>query len=258
MNKNAGLIKFGAYEHMKAFYEKGEMYFNTFKWFKELETTGDGRADKNEYCSVHYASNSLKNYSFEIYPEGHPEEAIKLNKENGLISLTLDFGNDKEYTNLYSLSYLKMDEILQNDLIISTRNFAPTKDYAVVIYDINAFFDKFTKAMREKYKRCFKAKAIEYVDKNTYSGEMGAFRKFNNFTYQNEYRIAVNFNSLEPQKIYIGSLKDIASKPMNKKEFYQMPLKIEHKNDVGVVINTTIISNISALDEIEKEEAIKC
>ena len=43
-------------------------------------------------------------------------------------------------------------------------------------------------------------------DKNTYSGEMGAFRKFNDFAYQNEYRIAINFNSLEPQKIYIGSL----------------------------------------------------
>ena len=70
--------------------------------------------------------------------------------------------------------------------------------------------------------------------------------------------IAINFNSLEPQKIYIGSLKDIASKPMNKKEFYQMPLKIQHKNDVGDVIGTTIISNKSALDEIEKEEAIKC
>ena len=260
MGKNAGLIKFGAYEHIKAFYEKGEMYFNTFKWFKDLEAIGDGRADKNEYCSLHYAADNLgeHKFRFELYPEGRPEEAIELNKENGLISLTIDFGDDKEYTHLYSFSCLKLNDVMQNDLIISTRNFAPTKDYAVVIYDINAFLDKFTKAMKEKYKLGFKATTIEYVDKNTYSGEMGAFRKFNDFAYQNEYRIAINFNSLEPQKIYIGSLKDIASKPMNKKEFYQMPLKIQHKNDVGDVIGTTIISNKSALDEIEKEEAIKC
>ena len=48
MGKNAGLIQFGAYEQIKAFYEKGEMYFNNFKWFKDLEVKGDGRADKSE------------------------------------------------------------------------------------------------------------------------------------------------------------------------------------------------------------------
>ena len=59
MNKKAGLIKFGTYDHMKAFYEKGEMYFNTFKFFKDLEASGDGRADKNEYSSIHYSSEGL-------------------------------------------------------------------------------------------------------------------------------------------------------------------------------------------------------
>ena len=28
---------------MKAFYEKGEMYFNTFRFFKDLETNGKHR-----------------------------------------------------------------------------------------------------------------------------------------------------------------------------------------------------------------------
>ena len=251
MNKKAGLIKFGTYEHMKAFYEKGEMYFNTFKFFKDLEASGDGRADKNEYSSIHYSSEGLNSCSLKIFPEGHKEQAIELSKENGFKSLTLDFGNDKAYSHLYSMSYIDIKEVVENDLLIIPMNFAPTKDYAVVIYNHEVFLNKFQLVMNDKYRCNYKCTHIDYVDKNTYSGGMGAFRKFSDFSYQNEYRIAVNFNTDKPMKIYLGSLEDIASKPMSKREFYSMDVKIEHKDDNGNILNTSIITNSSVLNELE-------
>lgn len=256
MGKKAGLIKFGTYEYMKAFYEKGEMYFNTFRFFKDLEANGDGRADKNEYSSVHYSNEGLINCSLKIFPEGHKEQAIELNKKNGLVSFTLDFGNDKDYSHLYSMSSIDINEVVENDLIINPKNFAPTKDYAVVIYDIEAFLSKFQNVMNKKYRCNYKCKHVQYVDKNSYSGEMGAFRKFSDFSYQNEYRVAVNFKTNTPQKIYLGSLEEIASKPMNKKEFYNMDIKIEHRDKNGEILNTSVINNKSVLNKLEPDSAV--
>ena len=51
---------------------------------------------------------------------------------------------------------------------------------------------------------------------------MGPFRKFDNYQYQNEFRFAINFGTLEPQKIFLGSLEGIASKPMNYEAFYKV------------------------------------
>ncbi len=256
MDKKVGLIKFGTYEHMKAFYEKGEMYFNTFRFFKDLEANGDGRADKNEYSSVHYSGKGLDSCSFKMFPEGHEEEAIELSRENGFKSLTLDFGKDKEYSHLYSMSSIDIIEVLENDLLINPMNFAPAKDYAVVIYDTETFMSRFLDIIKEKYHCNYQCAHIDYVDKNTYSGEMGVFRKFSDFSYQNEYRIAVNFNTDKPMKIYLDSLEHIASKPMNKRGFYNMDVKYENKDNNGKVLNTSIISNKSVLNELEPEGSI--
>ena len=49
-----------------------------------------------------------------IFPEGHKEQAIELSKENGFKSLTLDFGNDKAYSHLYSMSSIDIKEVVEN------------------------------------------------------------------------------------------------------------------------------------------------
>lgn len=58
----------------------------------------------------------------------------------------------------------------------------------------------------------FKAHKVEYINRSSYNGEMGSFRKFNNFAHQQEWRIAIQsvYNSEEPYKLVIGSIKDIS------------------------------------------------
>lgn len=248
-NRHCAFIKFGSYEHMKAFYEKGEMYFNTFEYFKKLENSGDGRSDKNEYASVHYAGEGIKNLTLKIYSNDNPNEVYCLEGGKDLKTFTLDYGNDKKYTHLYSMSYLDIDWILENDLLIDYRNFAKDKNYAVLIHDILNFNKMFIDKMKD-LKVAVDGNVVEYVDKDTYSGKIGAFRKFKEYEYQNEFRIAVDFDTLEPIKIYIGSLKNVAKPPVNIKEFYSSDCKISRADENGKIYMQSI-SNKSVLNKID-------
>ena len=55
---------------------------------------------------------------------------------------------------------------------------------------------------------------------------MGLWKKFNEYSYQNEWRFIISYNSSEPLKIYLGSLSDIAMKPQTKEDFYNMSVKV--------------------------------
>ena len=57
---------------------------------------------------------------------------------------------------------------------------------------------------------------------------MGCFKKFEEYSYQNEYRIVACLkNDSVPQSIKIGSLKDIALKPLSQKEFESLEIRVE-------------------------------
>ena len=61
-----GLLKFGVKEHMEALYEEGLLYLNTFAYFKELEYSGDGRADIYEGVTEYYSGEGFDNLKLTI------------------------------------------------------------------------------------------------------------------------------------------------------------------------------------------------
>ena len=217
-----GFLKFGEKEHMETLYNEGLLYVNTFDYFKTLKTTIDGRADSYEATEEYYAGDGLDNISLSI---GYGNYQHTLSREKGLLSASINTKGYREYSHLYSLSCFDINRIKENKSLIDERNFAPTKDYVVVIYDTKTFLERLKEKLLE-YKCPCKLGFIEYIDIGNYSGEMGFFRKFNKFSYQNEWRFIMNYNSTEPLKIYLGSLSDIAMKPQNKKDFYNMRVEI--------------------------------
>ena len=242
-----GLLKFGEYEHMKAFYEKGHLYFNTFLYFKQLEEKGDGRADKNEYATAHYGGPAKYNISFNISDSPDMTNAKIMNGGIDFGAITIDTGKNKEFTHLYSMSSIDMEWAKENDIIIDERNFAENKDYVVMIYNVSEFIKRLDEQFNE-LKIFGGYKHIEYINKNYYDGEIGPFRKFDNYSYQNEFRIIVNFGSLKPESIYLGSLSDIAWEPCNKKDFYSKNFqigKIENgKNKIIQISNKNILDRL--------------
>ena len=236
---------------MRQLYEEGHLYFNTFKYFKELEEKDDGRGDKDEYISAHYAGEKISNISIDLIPSDNPNKVFTAKGGVDFKMTSLDYGNDKQFTHLYSLSTIDINWALQNDIIIDERNFAEKKDYAVFIYNFDEFLNRVEKKIKEYSDYCYEFGKIEYVDKETYFGDMGAFRKFNKYAYQSEYRIANFFKGdvAKPKSLYIGSLKGIATKPLNKWEFYNIMFGFDYI-DIQGNKQTTHISNKKILDKI--------
>ena len=231
-NRKLFFLKLGEYQHMKNLYEKGELYFNTFDYFRNLEYTNDGRADNKEYCAYHYAGDGIKDVSLRFYPNGRDKEPIKFVGGKELEELTITTGEEKEYTHLYSLSSIDLEWTLNNNFIIDNSNFADNKDFVVVIFNTKEFINRTVQHL-QNYK--LQTKFVEYVDKKSYTGEMGPFRKFDNYALQNEYRIAVNFKTKEPQIIHLGSLNDIAHEPQSFREFINSDCSISFELDGKIV-----------------------
>jgi len=222
-SRKIGLMKFGAKSHMEAFYNNGEIYFNTFSYFKNLEISEDGRADKYEYLSEHYSGDGLKDISLEL--NNIDNKPIKISQESGLESVSIDI-NNKKYTHIFCMSYIDVLWTEQHRKIIDERNFAKNKDYVVLIYDI-AKFSKLLSDTLIKNKWKVGYGYIKYVDRNNFSGKMGCFKKFNEYAYQNEWRLAINCGKEEKSfSLNIGSLEGIAFPPMTKEEFFSIPFKI--------------------------------
>ena len=127
-----GFLKFGEKEHMEALYNEGLLYVNTFDYFKTLEPALDGRADYYEATEEYYAGDGLENISLTIECG---EYKHTLSRENGWLAAAINTKGYREYSHLYSLSCFDINYIRENKSILDERNFAPTKDYVVVIYD---------------------------------------------------------------------------------------------------------------------------
>lgn len=217
-----GLLKFGKKEHMEALYNEGLLYMNTFDYFINLEDNGDGRADKYEATTLYYAGDGVDDIKLTL---GSGDDKITLSREGGTLSIAM-ITDQPTYSHLYSMTAIDTKWALENDLLLDERNFADGKDYVVIIHDCNKFIERLTNKLNEN-KGNSKLSFIEYIDEHNYSGQMGCFRKFDKFSYQNEWRCAVSQNGIkEPIIITLGSLADIAFTPRNKREFYEMNAKI--------------------------------
>lgn len=51
---------------------------------------------------------------------------------------------------------------------------------------------------------------VQYVDRSTYRGPMGFFRKFSSFSYQSECRLVLLPGTVKPYSLRVGDLSDIA------------------------------------------------
>ena len=214
------LIKLGSEENMKNLYEKGELYLQTFEYFKNLEKTNDGRGDPDEYLTEYYAGNGLDDITLELACKNNiTGETIKhlLSRATGIVSFSLN-ESTKMFTHLYCMSLSDIKAIKKHSTLISPDNFAENKDFAVVIFDYNEFLNRIKNQLQENNIPAAVGK-IKYVNKENYGGDMGCFCKFDEYAYQNEWRLAVRIPSNKAEKIHIGSLEDIAFEPIHKDIF---------------------------------------
>jgi hypothetical protein len=93
---------------------------------------------------------------------------------------------------------------------------------AVLFLDFNEFIRRLTSAAERSGHRVLWG-LVDYVDRSTYTGEMGPFRKFSQHSAQEELRIAVMPGTGQPLSLCIGSLNDIATTVPSSGHFKLVP-----------------------------------
>lgn len=136
----------------------------------------------------------------------HNDEWIPIGGLTGALRYT---GPERVKANVFCMhSILASRCASYPEQLIDSRNFG-FGDTFVIFTDADEFLRRVqVEASRRNLN--FSNAAVEYVDPNSYAGEMGIFRKFSKFHYQCEYRFAIQPGTTAPCSLHIGSIVDIA------------------------------------------------
>jgi len=200
-------VKFISKDYVDSLVEEGLLYMNNVEYFRKIENKDSAlRGDKYEGNAFTYESSKI-----ELTYAG-----IEL-KTVGKIDIT--YGHELE-TNLYCLTAINDYDIIKAgyDLKLSDK-FKQFGDKAVLIpgSEIREFCNRVKKtAEKDKNIRShpvceYITSPVEYVDRDKHHGPVGIYRKFKEYSWQYEWRIAIkqNFQKGAYEHFKIGSIKDI-------------------------------------------------
>lgn len=198
------LLKYGQKQHLEQL-QNGTLYLKCIKFFKENGADDIGRLDKNENLT-----DVLR------YPYFKGQVLY-----NNIIVGTLSKMNvyipehDKDFFTHISCFVLPKFDIkttgIKNLVDKKMKNFGA---YVLMIYDFNEFLNRVVNACKihpsisKVGKGC-----VTYIDAEKYHGRVDIFNKFDNLSWQQEYRIAVqditNCNK-DFLHLEIGNIEDIS------------------------------------------------
>ncbi|MDQ1835017.1 hypothetical protein [Massilia scottii] len=192
MARNAILMKLLPSKYLDAFLD-GHLFMNTPGYFKDLEAGDLVRADLDEgiHTSLQAAEVSIKSDEGEWIPIG------------GLINPVTYRTEEAANYNMFCMYALQ--EFIDGP--IDDRNLA-FGDTFVVITNADEFLRRVQEAA-DKVGRYYQSSLIDYVDRSTYHGVMGPFRKFSSFSYQQEFRMVLHAGDGHPTTLSIGDIRDI-------------------------------------------------
>ncbi len=190
------LIKFGQYAYMKALLEEGEIYMQSLRHYVDVEHDQIGDPDEGLSYSL------TKDVKVEI-------DGVEVPEITGPIRVV----ESTEYNPLiYCMYSLSPEYVDLNGRTIDPRC-CGFGDYAVLMKDDAEFYNRLSSVFKENCAGKITGDLVKYVNRESYSGEMGAFRKYAKYSYQREYRYVWEGSDLNASAITltIGSLSDIAA-----------------------------------------------
>lgn len=190
-------VKIGQHEHMERLLLDGQLYFNTFKFFQRLEGEA-ARGDRDEGLARVFQSSNLSSFAMESPTHGKIELGPHL---VGQVKVAFNVAAEHNMFCLYAMRDLSAS--------IDARC-APFGDTAVVIKDPPSFLERLKTKLLELGHQGYEHTFVEYVERESYDGPMGFFRKYAEYSYQSEFRIVLEPTTGEPVTIEIGSIEDIA------------------------------------------------
>lgn len=196
------LFKRGKEEHIRSFLEKGEMYFNTMEYFRNVEQ--DDFAKKNGRNDPHEGA-FLRKYYDKV-----KIKMIECDVENA-VPIFLDGENFVEVDlmnggNIYSMSSLSQSQLDLKTIDIDITSFG---NFIIIITNPNEFKRRVERELKRQNLN-FHFGAVKYYS-DDYTGELGGpFDKNEFFERQREFRIFIDSDGKDKILIEIGNIEDIA------------------------------------------------
>jgi len=194
-----GLFKLGSREHLELLLHRGHIYMQPLSRFQRMEED-EVRADRDDGL---YAFRRLSNATLSIEHEGAWRRLGVIDGE--MRSSDAQLGDVNVFC-MYAIKPSQIDEKLA--CVIDPRVEAFGDSY-LALRDPMQFFAR----VRERVHALgfpLHGSLVEYVDRANYSGHMGPFRKFREYAYQQEWRMALATRTGQPYTLEVGSLADIA------------------------------------------------
>ena len=224
-------IKLGNKQNMSALYERGEIYMQTFAYFKEIEIGQDGRGDPNENLRKYFNGEALNLNKLKMVANVNQENfEHTFSYHNGTVSVAIESLEDDKNINVYSMSIVYPEIGKQTKIDFEEQNFAEDKDFAVVIFDIRTFKKRIIDALKMLSPLKIYGGKVSYFDPVNFGGNVGPFMKTREYSYQREFRICAYFPNSEVRKFEIGSLRGVAFPPMDKNELHNHKFLLTKNN----------------------------
>ena len=204
------LIKIMKEEYVASFVNEGVLYANTIGFFRSYEDESVAvRGDENEGLSASFQAKNIKLEFAGITAEGLIDT----------VDLRYDYEDE---TNIYCMTAISVDDILNAGSygMFLSKKFKEFGGKAIVIQseDITEFMRRLKNAIKTDNNICcrlgnkFVTKNIEYVSRSSYHGAMGVFKKFDEYSWQHEWRIVFNHKTTKgPYKLVLGPLHDLVT-----------------------------------------------
>jgi hypothetical protein len=200
MNNWAIIIKFGLKEQLVEL-QKGHLYFNTIKYFKQADETNAGRLDIFENINAYMPYAKIN-----VYPHKSMQKLLHTNFVHDVAITHGEHAN--RFSHIWSCFHLKNGMPVRQDNKIFSDSMWEFGDHILLIHNVNKFFERIDNVLANI---AFARDSVTYVDKQQPQiNTMNTFTKFNTFQYQNEYRVAIKDYSDIQYGLKIGSIKDIS------------------------------------------------
>jgi hypothetical protein len=185
-----GIVRFSERKRIDDFV-RGQFYMNTLAHFADVERSLE-RRDKDEGQAFWFGDKTVLQMQIDGEFQTIP----------GIINMAYRHPDDLK-ANVFCMCALRTSNVKNLD----PRNFGFGDTFAL-LRDGDEFLRR-VRAAADKAGHDVKWGLVEYIDKRTYYGPMGVFRKATDFSYQSEFRIALLSGTGSPYVLDVGDLTDI-------------------------------------------------
>lgn len=191
-----GIIKIGQPEHIMRLQKQGEVFLNTWGYFRRCELN-NVQGDKHEgLVEIYQVANGHKLY----IKEG--EDWVPI---GGLKDQLKFFAGCQEDFNLFCMFALNQE----SRKYLGHPDLQKFGSAALVMTDGYAFISRLTRKL-DAEGIPHQHGLVEYVEREDHEGEVGPFRKLSEFSYQSEWRVCARARKGGPVIVSLGDLSDIS------------------------------------------------